>query len=267
MLLTGIDLQKPFIAVAINYRVNYLGFLSSSELLLDNQHHIQTIPPHQQKWYDSSVGNWGLLDQILGLEWIQEYIGAFGGDKGKVTVMGESAGAVAISLLMLISQAHGLFRRAILQSGGAGTFPLVMPEGEEGQMLFDHLCYRFGVEEGLEPLEKVRRLRGVSAKDIAEELDMVELVYFRPALDGVLFREDSRVLVGDPEVYGRELEWIVTSTCNDEGMIAVLCCALQIIDICGQWMEPNCSLMNFFFFLSTINTKNKQKQDRYSLQC
>ncbi|KAG9070523.1 hypothetical protein KI688_008061 [Linnemannia hyalina] len=157
MLLTGIDLQKPFIAVAINYRVNYLGFLSSSELLLDNQHHIQTIiPPQQQKWYDGSIGNWGLLDQILGLEWIQEYIGAFGGDKGK---------------------------------------------------------------EGLEPLEKVRRLRGVCAKDLAEELNLVELVCFRPALDGVVFREDSRVLVGDPEAYGRELEWVVTGTCNDEGSV------------------------------------------------
>ncbi|KAF9139676.1 hypothetical protein BGX30_007616 [Mortierella sp. GBA39] len=160
-----------------------------------------------------------LYDQILGLEWIQEYIAAFGGDKGKVTVMGESAGAVAISLLMLIPQAHGLFRRAILQSGGAGTFPLVRPEDEEGQALFDHLCFRFGVEEGLEPLEKVRRLRGVSAKDLAEELHLVELVSFRPALDGVMFREDSRVLVGDPEAYGRELEWVVTGTCNDEGSL------------------------------------------------
>ena len=220
MILTGIDLKKPFIAVVINYRVNYFGFLSSSELLLDSQHHTQTIiPPHQQKWYNGSVGNWGLLDQILGLEWIQEYIGAFGGDKEKVTVMGESAGAIAISLLMLIPQAHGLFRRAILQSGGAGTFPLVRLEGEEGQMLFDHLCFRFGVEEGLEPLEKVRRLRGISAKDIAEELNLVELVCFRPALDGVLFREDSRVLVEDPEAYGRELEWVVTGTCNDEGTL------------------------------------------------
>lgn len=222
MLLTGIDLQKPFIAVVINYRVNYLGFLSSSELLRDNQHHIQTIPPHQQNWYDGSVGNWGLLDQILGLEWIQEYIGAFGGDKRKVTVMGESAGAVAISLLMVIPQAHGLFRRVILQSGGAGTFPLIRPESEGGQMLFKHLCYRFGVEEGLDPLEKVRRLRGVNAKDLAEELDLVQLLCFGPTLDGVVFQEDSRILVRDPEVYGRELEWVVTGGCQDEGMFAVL---------------------------------------------
>ncbi|KAF9542319.1 hypothetical protein EC957_002125 [Mortierella hygrophila] len=224
MLLTGIDLQKPFIAVAINYRVNYLGFLSSSELVLDNkQHHTQTIipPGQQQKWYDGSVGNWGLLDQILGLEWIQEYIGAFGGDKDKVTVMGESAGAVAISLLMIIPQAHGLFRRAILQSGGAGTFPLVRPESEESQALFDHLCFRFGVEEGLEPLEKVRRLRGVCAKDFAEELDLVESMCFRPTLDGVVFREDSRVLVGDSDAYGKELEWVVTGTCHDEAFASL----------------------------------------------
>ncbi|KAG0295404.1 hypothetical protein BGZ96_011777 [Linnemannia gamsii] len=223
MLLTGIDLQKPFIAVAINYRVNYLGFLASKELLLDSHHHLsRTIPADQQrKWYDGSVGNWGLLDQILGLEWVRDHIFAFRGDKGRVTAMGESAGAVSISLLMLIPQAHGLFRRAILQSGGASASPLVRPEGEgsEGQVLFDHLCLRFGVQEGLDPLEKVAQLRHVDAKEFAKILNLAEIFFFRPALDGVLFQADSRVVVGEASAYDRGLEWVVTGNCKDEGTV------------------------------------------------
>jgi carboxylesterase type B len=222
MILTGIDLQKPFIAVAINYRVNFLGFLASKELLLDSRHHLSRTSPanEQRKWYDGSVGNWGLLDQILGLEWVQDHISAFRGDKGRVTAMGESAGAVSISLLMLIPQAHGLFRRVILQSGGATTSPLLKPEGvgSEGQALFDHMCIRYGIPQGLDPLEKVAQLRRVDAKEFAKELDLMESLYFRPAVDGVVFQADSRVTVGKVEAYDRGLEWVVAGTNRDEGI-------------------------------------------------
>ncbi|KAF9088316.1 hypothetical protein BGX23_007449 [Mortierella sp. AD031] len=219
LLLTSLELNKPFIAVVINYRVNFLGFITSKELLLDAQEHARrsTIPESERRWYDASVGNWGLLDQILGLEWVQDHIKAFSGDRRRVTVMGESAGAMSISLLQFIPQAHGLFRRAIMQSGGGTTFPL--DRVEKGQAIFDHLCFRFGVEADLPPLEKVARLRAVPAKSLAEELNKIPLLFFRPALDGVVFKKDSRLLVSDPSVYDPNLEWVVAGGCKDEGSV------------------------------------------------
>ncbi|KAG0277167.1 hypothetical protein BGZ95_006393 [Linnemannia exigua] len=218
MILTSLQLNKPFIAVAINYRVNYFGFLASKELVLDAQEYALSARNQQQRhWYDGSVGNWGLLDQILGLEWIRDHISAFAGDSERVTVMGESAGAVSISSLMVIPQAHGLFHRVILQSGAAGTAPTLRVE-DEGQAIFDHLCFRFGVGMELDPLEKVRRLRGLPAKQFAEELNLLAL-FFNPTLDGVVFEEDCRTLVKDPRAYDPKLNWVVTGTCNDEGTV------------------------------------------------
>ncbi|ORZ07737.1 Carboxylesterase, partial [Lobosporangium transversale] len=74
----SIELQKPVVVISLSYRINYLGFFSSKEMVLDAQ---------------DSVGNWGLLDLIMGLEWVQEHISAFSGNPKRVTLMGQSAGS------------------------------------------------------------------------------------------------------------------------------------------------------------------------------
>jgi carboxylesterase type B len=83
------------VCVTINYRVGAEGFL----------------------YLGDGVANLGLLDQIAALEWVQENIAAFGGDSGKVTIFGESAGAMSVATLLTMPRAKGLFRRAIVQSG------------------------------------------------------------------------------------------------------------------------------------------------------
>jgi para-nitrobenzyl esterase len=81
----------------------HFGFLAHSALTAESEHH--------------SSGNYGLLDQLQALRWVRENIREFGGDPGHITVMGQSAGAVDICLLMASPSAQGLFQGAILESG------------------------------------------------------------------------------------------------------------------------------------------------------
>jgi para-nitrobenzyl esterase len=91
------------VVVTANYRLGPMGFLALPALTDES--------PHR------TSGNYGLLDQIAALGWVRDNISKFGGDFGRITVMGQSAGAVDICLLMTAPQAQGLFQRAILQSG------------------------------------------------------------------------------------------------------------------------------------------------------
>ena len=92
------------IVVSVAYRLGPLGFLAHAELTAESAH--------------KSSGNYGLLDQIAALEWVQRNIAAFGGDPRRVTIAGQSSGAMSVSILMASPRAKGLFHRAIGQSGG-----------------------------------------------------------------------------------------------------------------------------------------------------
>lgn len=97
--------KKGVVLVSIAYRVGQLGFLAHPELSAENAQHVS--------------GNYGLLDMIAGLKWVQKNIAAFGGDPDKVTIFGESAGGIAVSMLCASPLAKGLFHGAISQSGGS----------------------------------------------------------------------------------------------------------------------------------------------------
>jgi para-nitrobenzyl esterase len=96
--------RRGIVVVTIAYRLGPLGFLAHPELTAESTH--------------KTSGNYGLLDQISALEWIQRNIAAFGGDPGRVTIAGQSSGGMAVSMLMASPRAKGLFHRAIGQSGG-----------------------------------------------------------------------------------------------------------------------------------------------------
>ncbi|WP_461639109.1 carboxylesterase/lipase family protein [Labilibaculum euxinus] len=97
--------KKGVVLVSVAYRVGQLGFLAHPELSAESP--------------DKVSGNYGLLDQIAGLQWIQKNIAKFGGDPDKVTIFGESAGAISVSMLCASPLAKGLFCGAISQSGGS----------------------------------------------------------------------------------------------------------------------------------------------------
>ncbi len=97
--------RKGVVLVSIAYRVGQLGFLAHPELSAETTNRVS--------------GNYGLLDMIAGLEWVRKNIAAFGGDPDKVTIFGESAGGIAVSMLCASPLAKGLFHGAISQSGGS----------------------------------------------------------------------------------------------------------------------------------------------------
>lgn len=107
--------RKGVVLVSVAYRVGQLGFLAHPELSAENPNKVS--------------GNYGLLDQIAGLQWIQNNIAAFGGDPNKVTIFGESAGGISVSMLCASPLTKGLIHGAISQSGGSfgPTRPTTFP--------------------------------------------------------------------------------------------------------------------------------------------
>jgi para-nitrobenzyl esterase len=97
--------RKGVVLVSLNYRVGPLGFLAHPELSAESPHGVS--------------GNYGLQDLIAGLQWVQRNIAAFGGNPDQVTIFGESAGGIAVSMLCASPLAKGLFHGAISQSGGS----------------------------------------------------------------------------------------------------------------------------------------------------
>jgi len=90
---------RGVVLVTINYRLDLFGFLSTED--------------------DVMPGNYGMLDQVAALKWVQSNIGNFAGDPNMVTIFGESAGSSSVSLLMLSPLSKGLFHRAIMESGSS----------------------------------------------------------------------------------------------------------------------------------------------------
>jgi para-nitrobenzyl esterase len=91
--------EGELVFVGVNYRLGALGWL------------------HRPGIVDAEAGT---SDQIMALRWVRDHIAAFGGDPGRVTVMGQSAGAGSIARMLMLPEARGLFRRVIMQSGGLG---------------------------------------------------------------------------------------------------------------------------------------------------
>jgi len=101
--------SKGLVVVTFNYRVGILGTLTHPELSAESPHH--------------ASGNYGYLDQVAALQWVRDNIAAFGGDPGRVTIAGQSAGAGSVHALTASPLAKGLFHRAIEESGSSVASP------------------------------------------------------------------------------------------------------------------------------------------------
>jgi para-nitrobenzyl esterase len=172
--------REGVVVVSANYRLGPFGFLALPALSGESQHH--------------SSGNYGLLDQLQALKWVHENIGQFGGDPSRVTVMGQSAGAVDICLLMSSPMASGLFHGAILESGDCQSgynedirtpipYNLISGTGEAvGERFANDLRVAVGPDE-------LRQLRSIPADKILQAWSEDRQVHFDAIVDGWVISE------------------------------------------------------------------------------
>ncbi|RUP50347.1 Alpha/Beta hydrolase protein [Jimgerdemannia flammicorona] len=225
----ALSVSRPVVVVTVNYRLNVFGFMGSRDI----EDEMRKDP--SVKADETSIGNWGLLDQKIAFEWVKDNINQFGGDPDQITAFGESAGggtshlfiySTLLTLLTphhlsppaslhyhLINPAHhGLFRRVIMQSGVASIAaaqPLAVHH-----MKFDALCSHFGIPATAE--DRVQRLRDVPSDQIISALAEFR---FSPTIDGVVVPADVRVLWRQEGAWDPKVEAVMIGDTKDEGTV------------------------------------------------
>uniref|UniRef100_A0A8C6W7P5 Carboxylic ester hydrolase n=1 Tax=Nannospalax galili TaxID=1026970 RepID=A0A8C6W7P5_NANGA len=176
--------REKVVLVFLQYRLGILGFFSTGD--------------------SQARGNWGLLDQIAALHWVQENIEAFGGDRNSVTLFGQSAGAMSISGLLMSPLAQGLFHRAISQSGTVIMKVFITPDPLKAAKKIAHMagCNHNSTRIMVECL---RALSGAQVMHVSKRMaffhvnlkkDPKDVIWFlSPVVDGVVFPEDPVVLL------------------------------------------------------------------------
>ena len=154
--------RKGIVAVSLNYRTNIFGFFVHPELTKESPHH--------------ASGNYGLLDQVAALQWVQQNIAAFGGDPARVTIAGESAGSISVSALMASPLSKGLMAGAICESGAAiaSLPPRPLAEAEQNGV-------KFAAAAGADSIAALRAMTGQQLQDAAAKAQGIR---FSTAMDG-----------------------------------------------------------------------------------
>jgi carboxylesterase type B len=201
---------KPIIFVTVNYRVGGFGFLPGAEILADGS------------------ANLGLLDQRLGLQWVADNIGAFGGDPTKVTIWGESAGAISVLDHMMLYDGNitykgaGLFRGAIMNSGS--IVPADPVDCPKGQAIYDTVVAAAGCSSSSDTLECLRAVPYETLLNATNSVPGI-LSYNSLALS-YLPRPDGTVLTQSPEVLLAEGKYaqvpFIIGDQEDEGTLFAL---------------------------------------------
>jgi para-nitrobenzyl esterase len=182
--------RQGIILVTFNYRLGRLGFFAFPALSKEH--------PEEPK------GNYGYMDQIAALKWVQQNIAAFGGDPNNVTIFGCSAGGVSVHSLMTIPDAKGLFHKAISESGGGrdGVLTGRPINKENADSLYpvsaETIGSNFARKNGIEGTDEaaLAKLRALSAEEIVDGGQETDgqgdpRIYSGPILDGKLVVETA----------------------------------------------------------------------------
>nr|XP_004663490.2 carboxylesterase 4A [Jaculus jaculus] len=181
--------RENVVLVFLQYRLGILGFFSTGD--------------------SQARGNWGMLDQIEALRWVQENIEAFGGDSDRVTLFGQSAGSMCISGLLMSPLAAGLFHRAISQSGTAmlknfiTRDPLKVARKIARQAGCNHNNTRIMVDclRALSEAQVMLVSKKMSFFQVNSHKDPQDIIWFpSPVVDGLVLPDDPAVLMARRQV-------------------------------------------------------------------
>lgn len=161
--------RRGVVVVTINYRLGVFGFLALADLSAESPEKVS--------------GNYALLDQLAALRWVQSNIKQFGGDPGRVTVFGESAGSLDLVALMASPQSNGLFHRAIAQSGAPMGVSLPLAQAEaQGAALVE----ASGIDVSGGAAAALRRKPAADLLQLSDRQLLAGKLQIQPVIDGRL---------------------------------------------------------------------------------
>ncbi|EJL34371.1 carboxylesterase type B [Caulobacter sp. AP07] len=184
--------KQGVVFVSFNYRVGRFGFFAHPALTKENP--------------KGPLGNYGFMDQIAALKWVQRNIAAFGGDPANVTIVGESAGGFSVHTLLTSPAAKGLFHKAIIESGGGrGTMTpgrKVSGQAPGGPASGESIGVAFAQKAGVsgEDAAALAALRALPADKVVDGLNMMSM-FGNPTYAGPM--TDGQIVVDEPETIYR----------------------------------------------------------------
>jgi para-nitrobenzyl esterase len=155
--------RQGVVFVSFNYRIGRFGTFV----------HPQLVGEAKDR---EPIGNYGFMDQLAALQWVQRNVAKFGGDADNVTLIGESAGGMSVNTMITSPMAKGLLHRAVVMSGGAGK-----TLGEAGRTEAERTSLAFAAAKGIaaDDPQALARLRALPAAEIVDGLNLASL--FAPA--------------------------------------------------------------------------------------
>ncbi|XP_040185273.1 carboxylesterase 5A-like isoform X1 [Rana temporaria] len=200
---SALSAYENVITVSIQYRLGILGFFSSGD--------------------SQAPGNYGFVDQVKALHWVQENIADFGGDPDSVTIFGESAGGVSVSALVLSPLAKGLFHRAIAESGVALVPGLIAKSAEETSFVRNIIANISGCDLA----SLVDCMKAKSEEEILSISTAMKFLTPPATIDGVFLPKPAEQILADKEnnpvpfitgVAEQEFGWILPTAMNFSGL-------------------------------------------------
>jgi para-nitrobenzyl esterase len=170
--------KKGVVLVTLNYRLGPLGYLAHPDLTAESGQH--------------SSGNYGVLDQIAALKWVQKNIAAFGGDPRTVTIFGESAGSWSVNVLVATPLSKGLFHRAIGESGGTFGAMTDLKKDRDKLMSAEKMGANFAKAAGADSIEALRALPAEKIIDVFNNDTEGKKFRTSPTVDGWVLPDEIR---------------------------------------------------------------------------
>lgn len=165
--------REGIVFVSINYRLGVMGFMAHPELTKESS--------------AASSGNYGLMDQIAAIQWVKNNIAAFGGDPGKVTIGGQSAGSMSVEALVASPLTKGMIHGAIAESGGVNRPMMSLKSAEEIGVRIAAMAHVTSISD----------LRALPADSVLKIANKIPFGSFAPIVDGHVLPDDVKTIVHD----------------------------------------------------------------------